>query len=129
MTLRTAVLVVTPADLQRADLRRVVGWPVRAVFNHAGLPIKEPFRRMRRTFATEMGMRVPSVFVTRWLGHAEFTTKDQHYVTRFPMGFQRDLIRALESPAGPEALRARFTALTPGPSWEPRITRKDELAQ
>jgi integrase len=91
-------------------------WPVRAVLQRAGLPVEEPFRRMRRTFATECkrpARRIPDVMVTRWMGHADQNVTDRHYVDNLPMEDQREIIATLEQPV--ETLRTG----TLGASWEP----------
>lgn len=73
-------------------------WPVRAALKRAGLTSEEPYRRMRRTFCTEATQRVPEVLVTRWMGHADRTVTNRHYVADWPMEIQRQCIARLEQP-------------------------------
>jgi integrase len=89
-----------------------IRWPVRSVLDRAGLPLEEPFRRMRRTFCTEAKQRVPEVLVTRWMGHADHNVTDRHYVADLPMDYQRRMIALLEEPA-------QLSGPVLGASWEP----------
>ncbi|MFN8176404.1 MAG: site-specific integrase [bacterium] len=94
---------------------------VRPVLVRAGIPIEEPFRRMRRTFATECSRprrRIPEALVVRWMGHAARHVTDARYVGDFPMAEQRELIAVLE--AAPEQL----CSLSVGSNWEPLILPK-----
>ncbi len=96
--------------------REWIRWRVRPVLVRAGLSFEEPFRRMRRTFATECSRprrRIPEALVVRWMGHAARHITDARYVGDFPMAEQRELISILEAPP------AELRSLGVGASWEP----------